>query len=206
MNITINAHSSIKFTTDKIIYFDPYTIENETHDADIIFVSHSHYDHFSPDDIAKIAKEDTILVAPMSILEDVENSNLNLPTIYVEPYGYYDIGGYYVETIPAYNKEKQFHPKDNAWVGYLVTIEDKVYYIGGDTDFTPDNAKITCDVALIPVGGTYTMDIYSAKEFVEAVKPGLVIPTHYGSVVGEMEIGDKFKELLTGYNVELKIK
>ena len=192
-NIEINCHSSIKINKGKIIYFDPFKIENKTHDADIIFITHNHYDHYSQEDINKIIKEDTIIVAPKTIensLDEIQNF------ILVEPNKEYQIKGIEVITIPAYNINKQFHPKTNEWVGYILNINNVKYYIAGDTDITPENKNIKCDVAFVPVGGTYTMDYKEAAELINIIKPKIAVPTHYGSIVGNEEDGTKFKELL----------
>lgn len=192
-NIEINCHSSIKINKGKIIYFDPFKIEKETHDADIIFITHNHYDHYSQEDINKIIKEDTIIVAPKTTensLDGIQNF------ILVEPNKEYQIKGIEVVTVPAYNMNKQFHPKTNEWVGYILNINNVKYYIAGDTDITPENKNVKCDVAFIPVGGTYTMDYKEAAELVNIIKPKIAVPTHYGSIVGTKEDGTKFKELL----------
>ena len=192
-NIEINCHSSIKINKGKIIYFDPFKIENKTHDADIIFITHNHYDHYSQEDINKIIKEDTIIVAPKTIensLDEIQNF------ILVEPNKEYQIKGIEVITIPAYNINKQFHPKTNEWVGYILNINNVKYYIAGDTDITPENKNIKCDVAFVPVGGTYTMDYKEAAELINIIKPKIAVPTHYGSIVGNEEDGTKFKTLL----------
>lgn len=109
--------------------------------------------------------------------------------------------GVKIKTIPAYNINKQFHPKENEWVGYVIEVEGTRYYIAGDTDITPENKQVKCDVALIPVGGTYTMNYQEGAELVNTIMPKIAIPTHYGSVVGEKEDGEKFKQLL---NQEIK--
>ena len=103
-----------------------------------------------------------------------------------------------------YNVNKQFHQKDNQWVGYIIEIDKTRYYIAGDTDLTPENKQVNCDVAFIPVGGTYTMNYTEAAELVNAIKPKIVVPTHYGDIVGEKDDGEKFKKLLNG-NIQCEI-
>lgn len=198
--IEINCHSSIKINEGKIIYIDPFKIEKETHDADIIFITHDHYDHYSPEDIEKIEKQDTIIIAPKTVkaLSKIRN------VILVEPNNTYNIEEIKIETIPAYNINKQFHPKENEWVGYIIELNSTRYYIAGDTDITPENKQIKCDIALVPVGGTYTMTFKEAAELVNTINPKIAIPTHYGSIVGEKDDGEKFKNLLNN-NIECKI-
>ena len=192
-NIEINCHSSIKISKGVVIYFDPFKIEKEMHDADIIFITHSHYDHYSQEDINKIIKEDTIIVAPKTTKQTIEKAQNG---IFVEPNKEYEIEGIKVKTVPAYNIDKQFHPKANEWVGYIVNIDNVNYYIAGDTDITPENKNVKCDVAFVPVGGTYTMDYKEAAELVNIIKPKIAVPTHYACIVGSKDDGEKFKTLL----------
>lgn len=196
-NIEINCHSSIKINKGKIIYIDPFKIEKEEHDADIIFITHDHYDHYSSKDVEKVIKEDTIIVAPKTVKALSKMKNV----ILVEPNRTYNVKGINIETIPSYNINKKFHPKDNEWVGYIIEIDEGRYYIAGDTDITPENKQVKCNVAFIPCGGTYTMNYEEAAELTNTIKPKIVVPTHYGSIVGEKDDGLKFKELL---NPEIK--
>lgn len=201
--IEINCHSSIKITKGIIIYIDPFRINEEKHDADLILITHDHYDHYSPEDIKKVIKEDTIIVAPKTIKELNNKENI----IFVEPNKTYNIKGYKMDTIPAYNINKHFHPKENNWVGYIIEIEGIKYYIAGDTDIIPENQQIKCDVALIPIGGTYTMDYKEASELINIIKPKIAIPTHYGSIVGDITDGEKFKKLVDNIiDVQILIK
>ena len=201
--IEINCHSSIKIMKGIIIYFDPFRINEEKHDADLILITHDHYDHYSPEDIKKVIKEDTIIVAPKTIKELNNKENI----IFVEPNKTYNIKGYKMDTIPAYNINKHFHPKENNWVGYIIEIEGIKYYIAGDTDIIPENQQIKCDVALIPIGGTYTMDYKEASELINIIKPKIAIPTHYGSIVGDITDGEKFKKLIDNtIDVQILIK
>jgi len=191
-NIKINCHSSIKISKEKTIYIDPFKIEKENHDADIIFITHDHYDHYSPEDIQKIENENTIIVAPKTVKALSKMKNV----FFVEPNNTYEIEGIKVETIPSYNINKKFHLKENEWVGYILEINNIRYYIAGDTDVTDENKQVKCDVALIPVGGTYTMDYIEAAELANIIKPKIVIPTHYGSIVGNKNDGVEFKKLV----------
>lgn len=201
--IEINCHSSIKITKGIIIYIDPFRINEEKHDADLILITHDHYDHYSPEDINKIIKEDTIIIAPKTVKELNNKENI----IFVEPNKTYNIKGYKIVTIPAYNINKHFHPKENNWVGYIIEMEDLKYYIAGDTDITPENKQVECDVALIPIGGTYTMDYKEASELINIIKPKIAIPTHYGSIVGDITDGEKFKKLIDNtIDVQILIK
>lgn len=203
-NIEVLCHSSIRFSKKKIIYFDPFKIEKNYNDADVIFITHDHYDHYSEEDIDKIVKEDTIIVVP----EDLKTKLLKKGwkeenIITVRPNESYTVKNIEFKTIPAYNVNKQFHPKENAWVGYLLEIEGVTYYIAGDTDITEENKKVKCDVAFVPVGGTYTMNYTEASELINEIKPKVAVPTHYGSIVGSKKDGIKFSKLV---NPEIEVE
>lgn len=198
--IEINCHSSIKISKEKIIYVDPFKIKKDKNDADIVLVTHDHYDHFSPEDIEKIINNETIIVAPKTVKALSKMRN----TVLVEPNNVYEVKGIKIETIPAYNVNKQFHQKDNQWVGYIIEIENIRYYIAGDTDVTLESKQVKCDVAFIPVGGTYTMNYTEAAELSNEINPNIVVPTHYGDIVGEKDDGEKFKKLLNG-NIQCEI-
>ncbi len=194
--LTVNCQSSIKITGEKIIYFDPLKVE-ESHDADLILITHSHWDHFSKEDILKIKKESTKIIGPKDSKEEILTLGFSEDNIYiVEPKEELSLYGVIIKTVPAYNKTKTFHPKENKWLGYVVKIEDTIYYVMGDTDALEENKNITCDVLCIPIGGTYTMNATEAAEFTNILNPKKVIPIHYGLVVGTEYDLDTFKQLL----------
>ena len=144
--ITINCQSSIKLKEEKTIYFDPLKVE-EIHDADYIFITHTHWDHFSKEDILKIKKETTKIIGPKDIKEESLNMGFQEQNIYlVEPFQELAFEDIKVKTAPAYNKEKLFHPKENNWIGYVITINNTTYYIMGDTDALEENESIDCDI------------------------------------------------------------
>lgn len=202
MEISINCHSSIRIASDRIIYFDPFQIEEETHDADIIFITHDHYDHFSVEDIRKIEKEDTVYVIPDCMYNLLGGENV----VVIQPKEKAIVEGLDVYAVPSYNVNKKFHPLEKGYVGYLVRIEDKAVYVAGDCDVNEDNLKIRCDIALVPVGGKYTMDCEQAARLINTIRPALAIPTHYGSITGSKEDGETFRKLIDpGIEVQLKI-
>ncbi len=204
-NIEVLYHSSIRIKRDLVIYFDPFKINKEYNDADIIFITHNHYDHYSPEDIKKVRKKDTVVVAPIDLLDDLLLLLFAKESIIlVKPDEKYNVKGIDFKTIRAYNINKNFHLKEYNWVGYLVTIKDIIYYIAGDTDVTDENKQVKCDVAFVPVGGTYTMDYKEAAKFVNEIKPKIAVPTHYGEVVGSKEDGKNFSRLLNS-NIKYKI-
>ena len=197
-NISVNAQSSIRIAGSKIIYFDPFHVDKETHDADVIFVTHEHYDHFEPDSIKKLLKAETILVAPESMKAKVlkKSGVLEKNCVFYVPNESYELDGLKIETVPAYNKLKPFHPKWNKWLGYIVELDGTRYYVAGDTDVNADILKVKCDVALIPIGGHYTMDKKQAAEYILELKPTAVIPTHYGTLIGSPEDGADLKKMV----------
>lgn len=204
--VYVLKHSSIKIKKEKVIYVDPYQIEIPAHDADLILCTHSHYDHFSPKDIMAVANESTVIIATKDCKEEIENMGfIEQNAYYAEPYEKFEFEKINIETVPAYNKHKEFHPKKNKWVGYLLTIEGTTYYIAGDTDKTKESCQIECDVAFLPVGGTYTMNYLEAADLASKIKPKFVIPTHYGSIVGDPECGMLFKELIDGKEIKCEI-
>lgn len=209
-NITVNTQSSIRIAGSKLLYFDPFEIRTAAHDAEIIFITHDHYDHFDPASIEKIKKETTILVAPESMKKKVlsESGMSAKQCLFLNPGEKAEAGGLPVETIPAYNKLKPFHIKGKKWQGYVVTMDEVRYYVAGDTDVNEDIRKVQCDVALLPIGGTYTMDGKQAAEYAAQLKPKAVIPTHYGSIVGKKTDGQDFQRELAkaagDIQVELK--
>lgn len=196
-NISVLYHSSIKINKEKVIYIDPYNIDSNYNDADIIFITHDHYDHYSEEDIDRIKKEDTIIIVPKDMDEKLLNYGFKESNIIVvKPNKKYTIGEINFETISSYNINKEFHPKKNEWVGYIIEVDNIKYYIAGDTDITEENKKVKCDVAFIPVGGTFTMDYKEASILANEIKPQIAIPIHYGSLVGTKQDAIEFSKLL----------
>lgn len=203
MNIDVIAQNAIKIKNEngKVVYFDPFRLNgNSIENADIIFITHSHYDHFSEEDIKKIKKENTKIV----ITEDlyVQTSMLGFDEkdiLTVLPNNEYDFAGIKFKTIPAYNTNKEFHKREYNWVSYIVGIDNEIVYVAGDTDITDEALNVKCDIALVPVGGTYTMNAEEAAELISKIQPTkYAIPTHYKTLVGSVEDAIKFKRLLEG--------
>ena len=197
-NMELIIHSSLRINyQNKIIYIDPYTLNNKYFkDADYIFITHNHYDHFSEDDIISIRKLDTKIIIPYDLRDKVIKLGFNIDNILlVEPDNNYQIDNIKFMTIPSYNMNKPFHKREYNWVGYLLYL-DEVIYIAGDTDIIPEARQVKCDIACVPIGGVYTMDVLEAVNLIKEIKPHMVIPIHYGSVVGTKEDAERFKELL----------
>ncbi len=199
-NIELISQSALRIKYDnKIIYFDPYLLNNKyNQDADYIFITHSHYDHFSNDDIMCIKKDSTKIVIPYDLEEKVKNIGFNEDNILVvDVNNNYNIDFIKFSTVPAYNINKDFHKKEYHWVGYIINL-DNVIYVAGDTDNIDEIRNIKCDIACVPIGGVYTMDVLEASELIKSIKPSIVIPIHYKTIVGTVEDAYRFKKLLEG--------
>lgn len=195
--ISVNEQSSIRMDAGKIIYVDPYNIANESHDGNVIFFTHAHPDHFSPADYQKVAKADTVFVAPESMADIVLDAGIEKEKlITLRPGNSCTILDMAVEAVPAYNIGKPMHPKVKGWLGYVITAENSRIYVCGDTDATPEGKKVNCDIVLVPIGGFFTMGVKAAVAFVNELKPKVAVPTHYGSVVGKPEDAYEFKKLI----------
>lgn len=180
---------------EKNIYIDPFKMKETSNDADYILITHDHYDHFSPEDIEKVMGSSTILVVPEKMEKKAkEIADRFAKLVTVKPGESYKIDGLEFETVPAYNMLKPFHPKSAEWVGYILKVGGKRIYIAGDTDATPEARAVKCDVALVPIGGTYTMDAKKAAAFINEIGPAVAIPVHYGTAVGKPSDGQIFEE------------
>ena len=195
------GHSSFRIEDGATqIYIDPWKLRANSPKADIILITHAHYDHFSMEDIGKIRKEGTAFLVPKDVAYQIKG-----PTVLgVAPGEVYNVGELKVKTVPAYNIGKQYHPKNNNWVGYIISLstEQKIYH-SGDSDFTPEMKGVVTDFALLPVGGTYTMTAKEAAEAANAFKPHTVIPMHWGDIVGGKNDAEEFKRLLSGETIIL---
>ena len=202
--INLNCHSSLFIEGKYNIWIDPYHVQGETHNADVVLITHPHYDHFSPIDIEKVIKDGTVFVAPESMR--VEMYRVSSNCIFVKPGDDIEVLGINIKALSAFNTEKNFHKKIYNWVGYLINIEDTKVYVSGDMDDCEEIEEGFCDIALIPIGGEYTMDVDEAVNFILKIKPPFVIPYHYGSVVGELKMGEEFKKKLAEKQKDKKIE
>ena len=204
--ISVNTQNSIRIDCGKIIYVDPLDIRQESHDADYIFITHDHYDHFSLEDINKVLKRETQFVVPQKMDIRVRKNTpvgRNLAVIAGQNYETDDLT---FETVAAYNLIKPFHRKSDGWVGYILNIDDTRVYIAGDTDATREAKNVKFDIAMVPIGGTYTMNYKEAAALINKIAPKYAIPTHYGSIVGDKQDGEGFKQLVDEkINVVLKL-
>jgi L-ascorbate metabolism protein UlaG (beta-lactamase superfamily) len=186
---------------DLAIYVDPWGIPEDAVPADVIFITHTHYDHFIPEDIDKVRTPRTALVAPGDVAKEL-SGDISV----VSPGDAIEAGGLKVQCVPAYNVQEDrldFHPRSNQWVGYVVDLGDGVYYHAGDTDHLPELESIRADVAFLPAGGTFTMDAQQAAGLAKAMTPGTAVPMHYGFVSGSSKDGESFREAAAPVPVEV---
>ncbi len=181
----------------RTIYIDPFRMKEEPHDADFIFITHDHYDHFSAEDIMKVAGGSTTLILPARMEEKAAQVPVKFSRVYtVTPGTAHEVDGCKFETVPAYNNMKPFHPRSSGWVGYIFDVEGKRVYVAGDTDATREAQEVRCDIALVPIGGTYTMDASKAAGLINIIRPEVAIPVHFGSLVGDPSDADTFASLV----------
>lgn len=192
--ITVNTQSSIRIDSGSVIRFDPWKIDGEPHDAAIVFLTHEHHDHFSEEDLAKVSSSDTIVVAPESMKKVLADAGVPAEKcVFVNPGDKLTVAGLEAMAVPAYNRLKPFHPKHSAWVGYVVEIDGEKVYVAGDTDGLDENAALDIDVAMIPVGGKFTMDAAEAAEFINKMSPKVAVPIHFGNMPGSENAAEAFR-------------
>lgn len=201
----------------RVVYIDPWGLTGDLPQADLILITHYHFDHFSKDgafgdpdrsfapkgdgDLAKITGKKTVTVAPKDIAAEC-SGNVKV----VRPGERIEVAGIKIETVPAYNIVEErlgAHPRENGWVGYILELGGRAYYHAGDTDHVPELDRIKADVTFLPIGGTYTMDPTEAAGLAKAVKPKLAVPMHYGFMVGDRSFAERFKREAAPIPVQL---
>jgi len=186
---------------ERTIYIDPWGLPDDAPSGDVVLLTHAHGDHFSTDDLAKVTTADTKLIAPHDVARELSGD-----VTPVAPDESHEVGGLRFTTVPAYNTREEalrFHPRANRWVGYVLEVGGRAYYHAGDTDHAPELDDIRTDVAFVPVGGYYTMDVAQAAGLVQAIGPQLAVPMHFGFVVGSAGDGDRFRETAAPIPVEV---
>ena len=186
---------------DRVVYIDPWGTEEDAPPADLILITHAHHDHFQPEEIAKLQKAGTTVVAPRDVA--VELGGEVTP---VAPGETHEVGGFHIDTVPAYNTREEalhLHPKANNWVGYIMDLGEYTYYHAGDTDHAPELDTVKTDVAFLPIGGHFTMDVEEAAALAKVMKPKLAVPLHFGFAVGSPKSGMRFRDAAAPIPVEI---
>ncbi len=200
LKISWLGHDGFQIKNEKVIYIDPYQIKGGE-EADIILVTHEHYDHCSPEDVKKIISDKTVIVTSPACKGQL--SRLQMREIkLVKPGDKLTVEGVEIEAVPSYNVNKAFHPKGEAKLGFILTLKGVRIYHAGDTDYIPEMKNFKVDVALLPVSGTYVMTADEAAQAAREIKPKLAIPMHYGAIVGSLKDAERFKEK-AGCRVEI---
>jgi len=183
-----------------VVYIDPWGVTGDV-PADVVFITHAHFDHFQPEEIERVRKDGTRIVAPRDVAKEISGD-----VTPVAPGDSLDVGGIGVRAVPAYNLQEdrlEFHPKANRWVGYVLALGGSTYYHAGDTDHAPELTEIRSDVAFLPIGGTYTMDAAQAGGLARAISPQVAVPMHFGFVVGSPSEAETFRRAADPVRVEI---
>jgi L-ascorbate metabolism protein UlaG (beta-lactamase superfamily) len=186
---------------DRTIYLDPWGTGDDQPPADLIMITHAHFDHFQPEEIARLSKAGTRLVAPHDVAAELSGD-----VTPVAPGESHEVGGVRFTTVPAYNtveERLEKHPKANRWVGYVIELPGGTYYHAGDTDHAPELDAVRTDVAFLPIGGTYTMDVTQAAGLARSIEPRIAVPMHFGFVVGSAGDGERFRAAADPVAVEI---
>jgi L-ascorbate metabolism protein UlaG (beta-lactamase superfamily) len=193
------GHSSFRLDGPPTIYFDPWKLPADSPPADLILVSHDHHDHCSPDDVAAVRQESTVVVANPSAAQKLGGA-----VTVLRPGERTRAAGVEIEAVPAYNVDKRFHPFQAQHVGFVIDVGGVRLYHAGDTDHIPEMAQIDCDIALLPVSGTYVMTADEAVAAARDIQPQVAVPMHYaGGVVGTVDDARRFQEEWEGKTVIL---
>jgi L-ascorbate metabolism protein UlaG (beta-lactamase superfamily) len=189
-------HDCFRFEGEVVVYTDPFHVPEGLPKADLVLISHDHFDHCSPEDLDKIKKDGTTFVAIAACQKQLSGD-----VKIVKPGDKLQAQGVEIEVVPAYNTDKDFHPKAQGHAGYLFILGGQRIYFAGDTDHIPEMKDIRCDIALLPVSGTYVMTAEQAVEAARDIGAKVVIPMHYGDIVGTREDAERFSKMYDGETV-----
>ncbi|SNB52283.1 MBL fold metallo-hydrolase [Thermoflexus hugenholtzii] len=193
------GHDAFRIDGPPVIYLDPWQIPAGAPKADLILISHEHFDHCSPEDINRLRQPDTVIIGSPAAAAKIKGARA------MRPGERLSVKGVEIEAVPAYNINKRFHPREAGGLGFVLTIEGERLYFAGDTDFIPEMKEIRCDIALLPVSGTYVMTAEEAAQAAAAIQPKVAIPMHYGAgVAGTEADAERFRSLYKGAVVILK--
>jgi L-ascorbate metabolism protein UlaG (beta-lactamase superfamily) len=196
-NIHWLGHDSFRLDGSSTVYIDPWKLSADAPPADLVLVTHDHYDHFSPDDIARLSTPRTTLIGPASVTAQVDG----VAAVTLSAGETATLGGVTVTAVPAYNIDKfrqpgeVFHPRAAGGLGYIVELDGRRIYHAGDTDAIPEMRDVSCDVALLPVSGTYVMTAAEAAEACRMISAAAVVPMHFGDIVGTAADAARFEGL-----------
>jgi L-ascorbate metabolism protein UlaG (beta-lactamase superfamily) len=194
--------SAFRYADDeRTIYIDPWGTGENAPPANLILITHAHFDHLQPDEIDRLSAGGAKIVAPRDVAAELAGD-----VTAVSPGDSYEVAGVKFTTVPAYNiaeERLKMHPRANRWVGYVLELPDGTYFHAGDTDHTPELDRVKTDVAFLPIGGTYTMDAAEAAGLAKSIGPRIAVPMHFGFVVGSRSDGERFRELAAPVAVEI---
>lgn len=207
LEVTRISHDTFRIAGSKVVYTDPYKV-TKGDEADIVLLSHEHFDHLSVEDLEKVCTPATTIVASPLCADGIKNLRVR-DKHFLDPDAKVTVGKVEIETVPAYNINKfrepgkAFHPKGEKRLGFVVHLDGTAVYYAGDTDFIPEMKNIRCDLALVPVSGTYVMTPEEAAQAVEVLRPKIAVPMHYGAIVGSASDAEKFRSLVKSCQVEI---
>jgi L-ascorbate metabolism protein UlaG (beta-lactamase superfamily) len=186
------GHDGFRIDASKTIYIDPFQISSGP-EADLILITHEHFDHCSPDDVTKVQKPETVIITEKDSVPKLSGDVRE-----IKPGESLTVDDVKIEAVPSYNTDKNFHPQANGWLGFIVEIDGVRIYHAGDTDVISEMKELSVDIALLPVSGTYVMTSEQAVNAALDINPKLAIPMHYGAIVGGEEDANSFKNALEG--------
>jgi L-ascorbate metabolism protein UlaG (beta-lactamase superfamily) len=207
LDFTRIAHDAFRIAGSKVLYTDPFKVAKRD-SADIVVISHEHFDHLSLEDLHKVISANTVIVASPLCRQGLEGLKVK-GTHFLDPGKKCTVDQVEIEAVPAYNIDKGpapgkvYHPKNEMRLGFVITLDGTRVYFAGDADFISEMKSIKCDIALLPVSGTYVMTAEEAAQAAKAINPKIAVPMHYGAIVGSEADAKRFKSLVQNCQVEI---